>query len=99
MTTIHIAIFKWKPGTDEAKVDQALSLVRDLRRKVPDIIDIRCGKNYHRASQGFTHGVVVIGKNQAALKAYREHPDHTEVAPIIEAMELDGIGFDFDDLA
>jgi precorrin isomerase len=43
--------------------------------------------------------VVVIGEDPQALKNYREHPDHQKIALIIEEMELDGIGFDFDDNA
>lgn len=97
MSSIHIAIFKWKDGTSEEEVSEILSVIRNLRTKVPGVRDIRCGKNYHRASQGFTHGVVVFADDQAALQAYRNHPDHLRVAPVFESLELDGIGFDFDD--
>ena len=98
MSSVHIAIFKWKEGTEEAKIDKALDVVRDLRLKVSGIKDIMCGRNYHPASKGFTHGVVVIADSREALEAYRHHPDHMVVAPLIEAIEQDGIGFDFDDL-
>jgi Stress responsive A/B Barrel Domain len=99
VSSIHIAIFKWKEGTSEEEVEEMLAVIRDLRTKVPGVRDIRCGKNYHRAAQGFTHGVVVFADDRAALQAYRNHPDHLRVAPTFEILELDGIGFDFDDPA
>lgn len=97
MSSIHIAIFKWKEGVEEARVNQALAVVRELTTKVPGIREIRCGENYHLASQGFTHGVVVIGDSRDALQAYRRHPEHEKIALIIKDMALDVIGFDFDD--
>jgi len=97
MSSIHIAIFKWKTGTTEEQVNEILTVIRNLRTKVPGVRDIRCGKNYHRAAQGFTHGVVVFADNKEALQAYRDHPEHQQVAPVFESLELDGIGFDFDD--
>jgi len=37
----------------------------------------------------------VLAKNQEALDAYRNHPDHQRVAKEIEEIEEDGIGIDF----
>ena len=39
----------------------------------------------------------MLGDSREALQADRQHPDHEKIAPLIEEMELDGIGFDFDD--
>ncbi|MBI4021666.1 MAG: Dabb family protein [Candidatus Aenigmarchaeota archaeon] len=93
---IHLALFRWKPDIPNAAVDQALERVRRLQ-DVCDGIDIFCGQNTHPDAKGFTHGVVVVARDQAALDRYRQHPDHQDVAEKIEAIEEDSLGFDFPD--
>ncbi len=97
MTQIHVALFKWKEGTSGKEVEDALQMVRNVRERVPGIQMIFCGENTSKWSQGFTHAVVVIGDDQKALDEYRKDEVHERAARIIEAMELDGIGVDFDD--
>ena len=92
---VHIAIFRWKVGVSETEVDNALNDVAALQSKIPGIVEISCGKNTSKHSDGYTHVVLVRGKNQAAIDAYREHPDHITVAARIEAIEEHGIGVDF----
>jgi hypothetical protein len=94
---VHIALFKWKDGVGDDEIKRALDDVRALKEKVPGLIDIRCGENFSKWNEGYTHAVVVLGKDQASLDAYRQHPDHEIVAQKIEAMEERGIGVDFED--
>jgi hypothetical protein len=93
----HIAIYRWKNGTSDHDIEQALADVRLLKEKVDGLLDIRCGKNFSRWNEGYTHAIVVMGRDQASLDAYRSHPDHEAVAKRIEAMEEAGIGIDFED--
>lgn len=95
---VHIALFRWKEGTSQERIDNALKQVKQLKNKCVGINDILCGKNYHPESKGFTHGVIVLAESQQALDEYRKHPDHKIVAQDIAEMEEDGIGFDFKDL-
>ena len=39
--------------------------------------------------------LVIIAKDQKSLDEYRQHPDHKIIAKDIEAIEEDGLGFDF----
>lgn len=93
---IHIALYKWKKGTLEADIKSALQDVEDLAIVVPGIIEISTGTNTSSYSEGYTHAIVVRGENQAAIDAYRSHPDHKKVADKIEAMEDKGIGVDLE---
>lgn len=95
---IHIALFKWKSGTTSKQILKALKKVQILKNKIDGIRDIFVGENYNNESKGFSHGVVVISDNQESLNTYRKHPDHEEVANLIEKIEDDGIGFDFKNL-
>lgn len=92
---IHIALYKWRETVTPEQITQALKEVEDLASKVPGILDILTGQNTSKYSEGYTHAILVRGENQAAIDAYRNHPDHAKVAAIIEAMEDQGIGVDF----
>ncbi len=95
---IHIALFRWKENTTTQEINDALLSVKALENKCPGVKSIHCGKNFHKEAKGFTHGIVVLAENQNALDGYRQHPDHKFIAQKIEAIEEDGIGFDFQDL-
>jgi len=95
---IHIALFGWKDGVTEEEVGSVLELIKSLKNKCDGVVDIFCGKNYHKEAKGFTHGVVVLAESQEALDGYRQHPDHAIVAEKVEVIEEDGIGFDFKDI-
>lgn len=93
---VHIAIFKWKNGTSKDRIKKALDDVRNLKIKCKGVVDIMCGENFSKWSEGFTHAVVVIAKDKKALDGYRNHPMHKLVADEIEEMEEHGIGVDFE---
>jgi hypothetical protein len=92
---VHIALYKWKSSATPEQIRQALENVEALAIKVPGIVEISAGENTSKYSEGYTHVILVRGKDQAAIDAYRAHPDHTKVAEQIEAMEEHGIGVDF----
>jgi len=94
---VHIAIYKWKQNATEKEIEKALDDVRKLKHVLNGIHDIRCGKNFSKWNEGYTHAIIVLAKDREALEGYRNHPDHKEVATIIEKMELSGIGIDFED--
>lgn len=92
---IHIALYKWKETATPEQISQALKEVEALASKVPGIVDIVTGENTSEYNEGYTHAILVRGKDQAAIDAYRNHPDHAKVAATIETMEDKGIGVDF----
>jgi len=93
---IHTALFTWKPGTSDTQLREILDLLKELNA-IPGIVSIYCGKNEHKESKGYTHGVVVVAETREALDAYRKHPLHDEIVALIEPIEKDGLGFDFED--
>lgn len=93
----HIALFAWKPDTKAEHIEHALEEVKKLRGNITGIVDIHCGQNFSKWNKGYTHAVVVTATNRHAMDEYRRHPDHQKIAKVIEEMEADGIGFDFED--
>jgi carbon monoxide dehydrogenase subunit G len=93
---IHIALYKWRADTPPADIRQALQNVEALAAKVPGIVEISTTENGSKYNEGYTHVILVRGTSQAAIDAYRVHPDHIKVAQKIDAMEGHGIGVDFE---
>lgn len=93
---IHIALYKFKNEVTAAQIESALSEVEALACKVSGIVEISAGKNQSQYSDGYTHVILVRAENQAAIDAYRAHPDHKKAAATLDAMELHGIGVDFE---
>jgi heme-degrading monooxygenase HmoA len=93
---IHIALYKWKAAATPRQIERALAEIAGLADKVPGVTEISCAENASKYSEGYTHVILVHAKDQAAIDAYRAHPDHQKAAQQIEAMELHGIGVDFD---
>src|SRR5688572_26276573 len=93
---VHIALFKWKSGTDERSIAAALKEVEALKDKIPGLLEISTGQNTSKYGEGYTHVVLVRAKTPEAIDAYRKHPDHLAAARKIEAMEEKGIGVDFE---
>ncbi|RJQ36365.1 Dabb family protein [Candidatus Parcubacteria bacterium] len=93
----HIAIFRWKPGTTEEETISIMKDIRTLKGQIDGIIDIRCGKNFSKWNEGYTHAFVVMVRDRDALDAYRNHPLHRSAAEKIGAMDAGSIGIDFED--
>lgn len=94
---VHIALFKWKPGVTRGEIEEAISDVRALKSEVDGVTDVRCGENFSKWNEGYTHAFLVLAKDRTALDAYRRHPDHVKVAERIDAMDGGSIGVDFED--
>ena len=92
---IHVALYHWKDGTSEEKINHALAKIAALEQKIDGIVEISCAKNNSKYAEGYTHVILVRGKDAKALAAYRTHPDHEIAAKIIESIEERGIGVDF----
>lgn len=92
---IHVALYHWKDGTTEAQINDALAQIAALEQRVDGIVEISCAKNESKYGKGYTHVILVRGRDAQALAAYRAHPDHDVAAALIEAMEERGIGVDF----
>ncbi|HSX35904.1 MAG TPA: Dabb family protein [Patescibacteria group bacterium] len=92
---VHIALYKWKDGVTAGEIRQAMLEIEALASKIPGIVEISTAENASKYSEGYTHVILVRGESQAAIDAYRAHPDHSAAAQKIDVMEEHGIGVDF----
>ena len=93
---VHIALFAWKPGTQEDTIREVANKIQSLKLKVSGVLQIYCGQNFSMWNEGFTYACIVITENREALEAYRNHPEHKAIAAEIDSIEAKSIGVDFE---
>jgi hypothetical protein len=93
---IHIALYKFKPEISNEEIDSAMSQVRDLKSKIPQIIEISAGENFSKYSRGFTHVIVSKFNSKVDIETYRSHPAHKPIADRLDRMEENSIGIDLE---
>ena len=75
----HIVLFRWTDEASQQAKDNAVAELRNLKSKIPGIVDLSCGTNFSDRAKGYTHGLVVRFKDRAALETYGPHPEHQRV--------------------
>lgn len=86
----HVVLFKFKEGTPADQVRGIEEKFRDLKAKIPQIVDFEWGTNMspENHAQGFTHCFLLTFRDVAARDAYLPHPAHKEfgaqLGPILD---------------
>lgn len=94
----HIALVKFKPGTDDKQVTHFFEAIGKLRDSIPGILDYSWGKNNSPEGlhQGFTHAFVMTFKDAAARDAYLPHPAHEKVKQLVLPHVESVVVFDYE---
>jgi len=93
----HLVLFRWKEGVDSAAIDSALEGLRDLKDKIPGILDLTCGHNFSDRAKGFDAGLYIRFVSRSALDAYSPHPAHQRVVnELLLPIREDVIALDYE---
>jgi Stress responsive A/B Barrel Domain len=94
----HIVLFRWTEGASQEAVNNVVTELRQLKNKIPSIVDLSCGTNFCDRAKGYTHGLVVrFFKDRAALDAYGPHPEHQRVVQkFIAPIRADVLAVDYE---
>jgi hypothetical protein len=81
----HVVVFKYKPGTSEAEIQQVTQAFRELKTKIPGITAFEDGVNNspEKKNLGFTHVYLLTFENVAARDAYLPHPEHKKFGELL----------------
>ncbi|MEA5499378.1 Dabb family protein [Limnoraphis robusta Tam1] len=94
---VHVVLFKWKEDATPEAICSTMEGLKELKAKIPGIIDLSCGENFSERSQGFQHGLVVKFTDKSALEAYTPHPDHQAVVQnLIKPILADILAVDYE---
>jgi hypothetical protein len=95
----HVVLFKFKDGTDPAKVKEIEDAFRALPGKIPTVIGFECGTNCspEKLDQGFTHCFLVTFRDEAGRAVYLPHPAHKAFVEVLKphldkALVIDFVG-------
>ena len=83
-------LFRWTSSATQGQVAAAGAALLGMLTKIPEIHAVSFGPNLAESRAEYTHALLVVVDDMAAVKRYVDHPHHVEVAktfllPIREA--------------
>ena len=86
----HVVLFRWAPSTTPEQVVAAGSALLGMKGRIPEVRAVSFGPNLAESRSEYTHALLVVVDDMAAVQRYVDHPHHVEVAktyllPIREA--------------
>jgi heme-degrading monooxygenase HmoA len=93
----HIVMYKFKPETTPAQIQEVIDAFAGLPKKIDTIIGFEAGPNVSKEgkSEGFTHVFVVTFKDEKELAAYLIHPAHEAYVKIVKDKREKVVVFDY----
>ncbi len=93
----HIVMYKFKPETTPAQIQDVIDAFAGLPKKVDTIIGYEAGTNVSKEgkSEGFTHVFVVTFRSEADLSAYLVHPAHEAYVKVVKDKREKVVVFDY----
>ncbi len=80
MAVTHMVWIKFNADVTPATVNEHLAGLSSLKDTVPGITSLSIGANFTDRANGYTHGLLVLFPDKAALATYINHPNHVAVA-------------------
>lgn len=86
----HVVLFRWTPAATPEQVAAAGAALLGMQGRIPEVHSVAFGPNQAESRDQYTHALLVVADDMAAVKRYVDHPHHVEVAktyllPIREA--------------
>lgn len=86
----HVVLFRWTAAATPEQVNAAGAALLGMKGRIPEIRAVAFGPNLAESRDQYTHALLVVVEDMAAVKRYVDHPHHVEVAgtfllPIREA--------------
>ena len=83
-------LFRWTAAATPGQVSAAGDALLGMQGKIPEIHSVSFGPNLAESRNEYTHVLLVVVDDMAAVKRYVDHPHHVHVAktfllPIREA--------------
>ena len=83
-------LFRWISSATPEQVAAAGAALLGMRGRIPEVHAVSFGPNMAESRAEFSHALLVVVDDMAAVKRYVDHPHHVEVAktfllPIREA--------------
>ena len=80
----HLVLFTVKEDARAEDVEDLLASLKELKRGVPNVVDLSVGENFSERSQGYTHGLFVRLRTVDDLRSYISQP---ELQAVVEKLD------------
>ena len=93
----HLVLYKFKPETTPAQVQQVIDAFSGLPKKIDGITAFEHGPNVspEGKSDGLTYCFVVTFRDEAARDAYLVHPAHQDYVKVVQDTREKVVVFDY----
>lgn len=92
----HVVLFKFKPETSEAQIEQLAAGLGALPGIVEEIREFVFGRDIIRSERSYDFGLVSLFDNRAALDRYQVHPEHQKVVAHVKQICSGVVAVDFE---
>jgi len=89
----HIVMWKLKNKADSEIIRDKLN---NLMGKIPGLLNIEVGIDFSDNDAAFHMVLIAELENRAALEAYRIHPEHQAVIPLVQTAAIDRAVVDYE---
>ncbi len=73
---LHFVLFRFKPGTDSARIARAGEAFLAMQGQIPEIRAVSWGPNLGPSAAEYSQVLVVTVDDMAAVQRYLDHPVH-----------------------
>ncbi len=92
----HLVLFTVKEDARAEDVEDLLASLKELKRGVPNVVDLSVGENFSERSQGYTHGLFVRLRTVDDLRSYISHPEHQAVVEKLDTLTKGRLVVDYE---
>ena len=72
----HLVWFKLREDISDSEIEQLTANLLEMPAKIPQIIEMACGRDFSGRSRGFEFGLSVKFETREDGQIYDKHPDH-----------------------
>jgi lysophospholipase L1-like esterase len=93
----HVVLFKFKPETTPAQLDEINREFHNLQHRIPQVKSFERGLNNspEGLAQGFTHGYLLTFASESDRQVYLDHPAHKEFVGLLGGKLDQAFVFDY----
>jgi hypothetical protein len=88
-------VYSWKEGAPVDEIERGFDELCTLGDDIPGVRMVSWGLNTSEFANGYTHAMIIVGDDAAAVRAYRERAGNHPIAEVARVSEEAGIGVDY----
>lgn len=93
----HVVLFKFKPETTKAQIQQLAEGLGGLPHVIEEIREFRFGTDIIHSERSYDFALVSGFDDLAAMQRYQVNPDHQKVLAHVKAIASSIVAVDFND--